>query len=58
MSKAKYFKEKKHMLKKICDIYEFKLAYDNEEIVLIYNDLKRKSLKYLVFYYLELVNRI
>jgi hypothetical protein len=58
MSKQKYLKVRKNYLNKICDIYEFKLDYDTEEIILIYNELKKKSLKYLIWHYCELLNRI
>lgn len=49
---------KKYWIKKICDIYDFVLNYETEEIVLIYQELKKKSLNEVIEFYYKLVDRI
>ena len=50
----KYLKTKK----KILDIYEYKLGYDRKEIIFIYYELKQKSIKYLAYYYHNLIENM
>ena len=54
----KYLKTKKKILNQILDIYEFKLDYDKNEIILIYYDLNKKTIKYLVYYYHNLIENL
>lgn len=54
----KYLKTKNKILKQILDIYEFKLDYDSKEIILIYYDLNKKTIKYLVYYYHNLIENL
>lgn len=54
----KYLKTKKKILNQILDIYEFKLDYDKNEIILIYYDLNKKTVKYLVYYYHNLIENL
>ena len=54
----KYLRHKKRVIKNILDIYEFKLDYDKEEIILIYYDLNKKTIKYLVWKYHNLIENL
>lgn len=54
----KYLKTKKKILNQILDIYEFKLDYDKNEIILIYYELNKKTIKYLVYYYHNLIENL
>lgn len=54
----KYFKEKNRIIKRILDIYEFKLNYDKKELIMIYFDIKDMPLKYLVYYYQNLIENL
>lgn len=54
----KYLDTKKKILNQILDIYEFKLDYDKNEIILVYYDLNKKSIKYLVYYYHNLIKNL
>jgi len=54
----KYIRHKKRVIKNILDIYEFKLDYDKEEIILIYYDLNKKTIKYLVWKYHNLIENL
>lgn len=54
----KYLKTKKKILNQILDIYEFKLDYDKNEIILVYYDLNKKPIKYLVYYYHNLIKNL
>jgi len=54
----KYLKTKKKILNQILDIYEFKLDYDKNEIILIYYDLNKKTIKYLIYYYHNLIENL
>ena len=54
----KYLKTKKRILNQILDIYEFKLDYDKNEIILVYYDLNKKTIKYLVYYYHNLIKNL
>lgn len=58
MTKAQYHDyniKKNRIIKTIMDIYEFKMDYERIELVLMYNELKHKPLKYLIWYYKKLV---
>jgi len=54
----KYLKTKKKILNQILNIYEYKLNYDNNEIIILYYDLNKKTIKYLVYYYHNLIKNI
>lgn len=54
----KYLKTKNKILKQILDIYEFKLDYDRNEIIILYYDLNKKTIKYLVYYYHNLIENL
>ena len=54
----KYLKTKKKIVNQILDIYEYKLGYDRKEIIFIYYELKQKSIKYLAYYYHNLIENM
>lgn len=54
----KYLKHKNKLIKQILDIYEFKLDYDKQEIIIIYYDLNKKTIKYLVWKYHNLIENL
>lgn len=54
----KYLKNKNKILKRILDIYEFKLDYDSNEIIILYYELNKKTIKYLVYYYHNLIENL
>lgn len=54
----KYLKHKNKLIKQILDIYEFKLDYDKQEIIIIYYDLNQKTIKYLVWKYHNLIENL
>lgn len=54
----KYLKTKNKILNQILNIYEYKLNYDNNEIIILYYDLNKKTIKYLVYYYHNLIKNI
>ena len=54
----KYLKTKKKILNQILNIYEYKLNYDNNEIIILYYDLNKKTIKYLVYYYHNLIENL
>lgn len=53
-----YLNTKNKILKQILDIYEFKLDYEKDDLIMIYYDLKPKTLKYLVYYYNNLLKKL
>lgn len=54
----KYLKTKNKILRQILDIYEFKLDYDKNEIIILYYDLNKKSIKYLVYLYHNIIENL
>ena len=58
MNKKEYRKLKNKMIGQIIDIMKYKLDYDTKTIKPIYNNLNKKSIKYLVYYYNYLVKKI
>lgn len=53
-----YRKLKMKMIEQIIDIMKYKLDYDTKTIKPIYDNLNKKSIKYLVYYYNYLVQKI
>lgn len=53
-----YRKLKKKIIEQIIDIMKYKLDYDIKNIKPIYDNLNKKSIKYLVYYYNYLVQKI
>lgn len=58
MNRYQYNKKKNKLINQILDIYEFKLNYEDLELMIIYNEIKYKSIKYLVYYYNNLVKLV
>ena len=58
MNRYQYNKKKNKLINQILDIYEFKLNYEDLELMIIYNEIKYKSIKYLVYYYNKLVKNV
>jgi hypothetical protein len=58
MNRYQYNKKKNKLINQILDIYEFKLNYEDLELMIIYKEIKYKSIKYLVYYYNKLVKLV
>ena len=50
--------KKNKFINMILDVLEFKLDYEEHEIIIIYYELQKKPLKYLVYYYHKLIENV